>query len=209
MSCMSKIKKVSCLGFFLILLTHLNCPIVAEENATENKSLRLVTEIKQELKELERIQKDISSKFPLRNRFELKYPIFSSIGSFFKKDCKSYDEYFKTLTPSQRKDFWDCVGFLMKESWKRQLSTNNEIIEMMEALKKNHPDEKIYLEFVTFYDRLKNNPSDSVANEFQMLKEKLSIPDPVIDYWMTCPRYNGLFEFYSAVIRIIDEPVDK
>ena len=209
MSCMSKIKKVSCFGFFLILLTHLNCPLVAEENATEKKSLRLVTEIKQELKELERIQKDISSKFPLRSRFELKYPIFSSIDSFFKKDCKNYDEYFKTLAPSLREDFWDYVGLLMKEAWNRQLSSNNEIIEMMEALKRDSSDDETYLAFIKFYDGLKNNPFDSEENKRQMLREKINIPAPVVDYWMTYPRYQGLFEFYSTVIRIIDNPVDK
>ena len=167
----------------------------------------MLIEIKNELKELEQIQKDISSKYPLRSRFELKYPIFSSIGYFFKKDSKINDEYFKTLTPSQRKDFWDYVWGLMKEAWNRQLSSNNEIIKMMEALKKNHPDEKIYLEFAAFYDMLKNKPSEE--NKCQILREILNIPKPVIDYWMTCPRYNGLFEFYSTVIRMIDEPVDK
>jgi hypothetical protein len=206
---MSKLKKVSCFGFFLILLAHLNYSLVAEENATESKSLRLVSEIKQELKELERTQKVISEKFPLKNKFEIKEVIYSELVSFFKKDNHTFDEYFKSLTSNQREDFWEYLGILGKETWYKQISNSNEIIEMMEALKKNPPDKEWCLRFMKWYDSNKEKPADSEINKCKMLREKLNVPEPVIDYLTTSTRYHGLFEFYSTVIRIIDDPVDK
>ena len=209
MSCMLKIKNVFCFDLFLISLFILSYPIVAEDHAIENKRLKLVTEIKGGLKEFEQMQKDISLKFPLMKTFELKERIFSALDSYFKKDSKDYDVYIKTLTPSQLKEFSEYQRLLGKETWDRQTSNSNEINEMVGDLKKYRSNEKIYLAFVSFYNELLGKPSEAEINKCQMLKEKINVPEPVIDYWMTYPKYQGLFDYYSSVLKIINYPSEQ
>ena len=191
---MTEIKTVLRFSFILISLSYLNFPIVAEENATANKREKLVAEITKELKGFEQTQKDVSAKFPFKKKVELKARIFSEMGYFFRKDRPDYDDYIKALTSSQRKDLYEYRRLLGKAVWYRQTSISNEMIEMMKTIEKYRSEDKMYLTLASFNKDLFGQPSESEINECRTLREKLGVPEPIVDYLMTYPKYQSLFD---------------